>query len=75
MTIADHMIDTLMVENENQREEIERLKAENAKLRRLAKAAWGCVNRNVSCDDCRMVCCGCTLWSAMRELGIEVKDD
>ena len=49
-----------------------KLEAENAKLRELAKAAWGCVNRHVSCDECRMVCYGCTLQSAMRELGIEV---
>jgi len=49
------------------------LMRENAKLRELAKAAWGCVKRQVSCDECRMVCCGCTLQSAMRECGIEVK--
>lgn len=54
--------------------EIDRLKVENAKLRELAKAAWGCVNRHVSCDECRMVSCGCTLQSAMRELGIEVNE-
>ena len=47
-----------------------------AKLERqageFAKAAWGCVNRHVSCNECRIVYCGCTLQSAMRELGIEV---
>lgn len=47
--------------------------AENEKLRKLAKAAWGCVKRQVSCDDCRIVACGCTLATAMRECGIEVK--
>lgn len=52
---------------------VKRLYDENAKLQELAKAAWGCVNRHVSCDECRMVCGGCTLQSAMRELGIEVK--
>ena len=50
----------------------EKLKTENAKLRELAKAAWSCVNRRVSCDECRMSCGGCTLQSAMRELGIEL---
>ena len=49
-----------------------KLREQNAKLLELAKAAWGCVNRHVSCDECRMVCCGCTLQSAMHELGIEV---
>ena len=52
---------------------IKKLEAENAKLRELVKAAWGCVNRHVSCDECRMSCGGCTLQSAMRELGIEVQ--
>lgn len=50
----------------------DRIEAENANLRELAKSAWGCVNRHVSCDACRMTCGGCTLQSAMRELGIEV---
>jgi hypothetical protein len=50
------------------------LMEENDKLRELAKAAWSCANRHVSCDECRTVCCGCTLQSAMRELGIEVSD-
>lgn len=50
------------------------VKAENVKLRELAKAAWGCVKRQVSCDECRMVCCGCMLQSAMRGLGIEVEE-
>lgn len=50
-------------------------KAENNRLRELAKAAWGCVNRHVSCDACRMTCGGCTLQSAMRDLEIEVKDE
>ena len=51
-------------------ERIVRLEEENEKLRMLAKAAWGCVKRTVSCEDCRIVACGCTLQSAMRELGI-----
>ena len=51
-------------------ERIVGLEEENEKLRMLAKAAWGCVKRTVSCEDCRIVACGCTLQSAMRELGI-----
>jgi hypothetical protein len=54
------------------REFAEEILAENAKLRKLAKAAWSCVNRHVSCDECRVVCGGCTLQSTMHELGIEV---
>ena len=55
------------------REAVGECREQNAKLRELAKTAWCCVNRHVSCDECRMVCFGCTLQSAMRELGIEVK--
>ena len=51
---------------------IDELQKENAKLRELAKAAWGCINRYIPCDECRVVYCGCTLQSAMRELGVEV---
>ena len=53
---------------------VDELEAENAKLRELAKSAWGCVNRHVSCDACRMTFGGCTLQSAMHELGIEVEE-
>ena len=62
----------LRIEAERLCDENDELKAENVKLRELAKTAWGCVNRHVSCYECRIVCCGCTLQSAMRELGIEV---
>lgn len=54
------------------RDDLQRANAENAKLRELAKAAWGCVNRHVSCDECRVSCGGCTLQSAMHEVGVEV---
>ena len=54
-------------------QENDRLKAENAKLRKLARAAWTCIHSGLSCSDCRMVAGGCTLQSAMRELGIEVE--
>ena len=46
--------------------------AENAKLRELVRAAWRCIHSGLSCSDCRLVAGGCTLQSAMRELGIEV---
>lgn len=55
-------------------DECDALTVENDKLRELAKSAWGCVNRRVSCYECRMTCGGCTLQSAMRELGIEVEE-
>lgn len=45
---------------------------ENAKLRELVRAAWKCAHTGLSCSDCRLVAGGCTLQSAMRELGIEV---
>lgn len=46
--------------------------AENAKLRELVKAAWKCIHSGVICSDCRLIAGGCTLQTAMRELGIEV---
>ncbi len=46
--------------------------AENAKLRELVKAAYRCIRANVSCEECRLVCSGCTLQTAMHELGVEV---
>jgi hypothetical protein len=49
-----------------------RLFAENTKLRELLKAAYRCTNAGPSCLECRMVAGGCTLLSAMRELGVEV---
>lgn len=47
------------------------LLAENAKLRKLLSAAYRCTNAGPSCLECRIVAGGCTLLSAMRELGIE----
>ena len=46
--------------------------AENAKLRELVCAAWRCIHTGLSCSDCRLIAGGCTLQTAMRELGIEV---
>lgn len=48
-----------------------RLQSENAKLRELVRMAWKCAHSGLSCSDCRMVAGGCTLQSAMRELGVE----
>lgn len=47
---------------------------ENTKLRELVKVVWGCVHSGVDCYECRVVAGGCTLQSAMRELGIEVAE-
>lgn len=46
---------------------------ENKKLRELVKSAWRCIHTGISCSDCRLVAGGCTLQSAMREFGIEVR--
>ena len=46
--------------------------SENAKLRELLRAAWKCVHAGLSCSDCRLIAGGCTLQTAMRELGMEV---
>lgn len=45
---------------------------ENAKLRKLVSAAWKCIHTGASCSDCRLIAGGCTLQTAMRELGVEV---
>ena len=49
-----------------------RLEQENDKLRELVRAAYNCTT-GPSCLECRIVAGGCTLLSAMRELGIEVE--
>lgn len=48
------------------------LEWEVAKLRELVRAAWKCIHTGLSCSDCRIVAGGCTLQSAMRDLGIKV---
>lgn len=45
---------------------------ENAELRELVRAAWRCIHTGASCSDCRLIAGGCTLQTAMRELGVEV---
>ena len=44
---------------------------ENAKLRELVRAAWRCIHTGASCSDCRLIAGGCTLQTAMRELGVD----
>ena len=46
------------------------LEEQNAKLRELVRMAWKCAHSGLICSDCRMVAGGCTLQSAMRELGV-----
>ena len=41
------------------------------RLEELCKAALNCIERNI-CEECRLLCGGCTLRMAMRDLGIEV---
>ena len=53
------------------RDKAQELQAENAKLRKLVRMAWKCAHTGLSCSDCRMVAGGCTLQSAMRELGVD----
>ena len=48
------------------------LQVENAKLRELARAAWRCIHTGASCSDCRLIAGGCTLQTAMREMGMEL---
>lgn len=45
-----------------------KLMDENTQLRKVVNAAWGCVNRSISCSDCRIVCGGCTLQSSIRAI-------
>lgn len=52
--------------------EIKRLYNENDKMREVLRAAWKCIHTGISCYDCRLMAGGCTLQSAMQELGIEV---
>lgn len=47
--------------------------AMNYKLRELLLDAWRCIHTGVNCFDCRLIVGGCTLQTAMHELGIEVE--
>ena len=53
-------------------ERITEILAENAKLREALCASWKCAHAGISCSDCRLIAGGCTLQTAMQELGIEV---
>ena len=64
----------LAMEANDKAMEIARIRAENAKLRELLRAAYSCTNAGPSCLECRVVAGGCTLLSAMRELGVEVDE-
>lgn len=39
---------------------------------KLEKAVLQCIHTGIDCSDCRLVAGGCTLRTAMRELGVEV---
>lgn len=54
--------------------ELRGLQAENDNLRELVRAAWRCIHTGASCYDCRLIAGGCTLQTAMRELGVEVNE-
>jgi hypothetical protein len=51
---------------------VRKAEAEADKLRELVRASWKCIHAGLSCSDCRLIAGGCTLQTAMRELGIEV---
>lgn len=53
---------------------VKRIEDENTKLRETLCAAWKCVHTGINCSDCRLIAGGCTLQSAMRELGVEVPE-
>lgn len=54
--------------------ELRGLQVENERLCELVRAAWKCIHTGASCSDCRLIAGGCTLQSAMRELGVEVHE-
>ena len=66
----ERMLDEIATEH---RQQIDHLKSENAKLLELLRAAWKCVHAGLSCSDCRLIAGGCTLQTAMDELGVEVE--
>lgn len=70
----------LTVEHDGETVEVGRLcyvredvvEQEREKLRELVRAARRCIHSGLTCSECRFVAGGCTLESAMRELGVEV---
>ena len=83
--VAERECDQLKDENAKLREQLDdaehnrtrnareyaRMCHENDKLRELVRAAWECIRMGVSCSDCRLTFGGCTLQTAMRELGVD----
>lgn len=70
---AKKIADGWYSELEENRERNAILGRENIKLRELVRAAWRCIHTRVSCYDCRLIAGGCTLQTAMIELGVEVE--
>ena len=69
--IADAVAGGYEIYDTSQRE-VDRLEVENGKLREALCSAWKCAHAGISCSDCRLIAGGCTLQTAMQELGIEV---
>jgi hypothetical protein len=69
MKTHDERMHELLYDCEGIVEKSERI----CKLEELVKTALGCVDRSIDCYECRVVAGGCTLRSAMRELGIEAE--
>ena len=65
-------VDSLEVTNGKLCAEINRQERRIRQLEALVRAAWRCIHTGLSCSDCRLIAGGCTLRTAMRELGIEV---
>lgn len=64
----------LRIEAERLCDENERLKAKNAKLRKLVQRALNCKTNEGCCEDCWSEYGECPIEMEMRELGIEAKD-
>ena len=61
----------IIAENEKLRHENDKLRTENERLRKLLNNSLDCIDYG-NCESCYCYFGGCTLRSAMRELGIEV---
>lgn len=70
--ITDAFTRGYVAATEASKRKIEKLAAENARLLMLIGVAWRCAHTGPSCSDCRLMAGGCTLQSAMRELGVDV---
>lgn len=72
ITTQKQTIQAYRDESREWREVADHAQAENTKLRELVRAALKCIHTGASCSDCRLIAGGCTLQTAMRELGMEV---